>query len=358
MHNAHHLPLFFRVDAGLQMGTGHLMRCLALAQAWHALGGKTFFITKRIAPALRRHLRTAGVSGICEIAAARNDARKTIRFIQANTKGRNPWMVVDGYHFGANYLKQLRSAGMRLLVIDDHAKMPITYADLLLNQNAYASKKLYSFKKLKRPPQFLLGGKYCLLRREFWKRGKNPENQDAAEKVLVTMGGADPYGATIKILKMLAAAGDHRLKLTVIVGANNPRVSLIRHFAQCSKLSIRVVKNVKNMTRWYRWADLAITGGGTTCWELAWAGVPMMTVTLADNQLMITRCLHRGGFAISLGWHDLLDQKKFNRALNQLRSDGLRRRRMRQALQKIIDGQGALRTARAIMTRAKTITGA
>ncbi len=229
------------------------------------------------------------------------DAQQVIEIAQAQDTG---YVTIDGYHFGAEYQKWLKAAGLRLLVLDDNGHADHYYADVVLNQNIHASDALYP----NREPytQLLLGTRYALLRREFWRwRDWQREIPDVARKVLVTMGGSDPDNVTLKILHALEQVELNGLEVTVVVGGNNPHYDALQAAAQRSQHAVRLEHNVTDMPALMAWADVAVSAGGSTCWELAFLGLPSVVVVLADNQRAIVHGLATVHYAVYLGMSNI-----------------------------------------------------
>ena len=161
------MNLLFRTDASVGSGTGHVMRCLALAQALQDAGGHAIFAVADATPALEERLRMEKVEHLRPkvIPGSPDDAKETVELAQ---KKNASWVVVDGYHFGAEYQSLLKAAGLKLLFVDDNGHGESYSADLVLNQNTHARPGLYR----KRDPQtrLLLGPRYAMLRREFTRR--------------------------------------------------------------------------------------------------------------------------------------------------------------------------------------------
>ena len=111
--------LLIRADATVAMGTGHLMRCLALAQAWQDSGGCCCFAIVEAAPALINRLRSENME-IEQITAPPGGEEDGAQLCNLAQNRRAAWVVVDGYHFGARYQKQIKEAECRLLFLYDY----------------------------------------------------------------------------------------------------------------------------------------------------------------------------------------------------------------------------------------------
>ncbi|WP_084568720.1 UDP-2,4-diacetamido-2,4,6-trideoxy-beta-L-altropyranose hydrolase [Chloroflexus sp. Y-396-1] len=334
-------PLLIRTDASVQIGTGHLMRCLALAQAWQDAGGQAVFLMAIKAPALESRLQSEGMEivHLSVQSGSIDDAIQTSYY--AHQVGAD-WIVVDGYHFGTDYQRIIKNQKCRLLLIDDLGSFEYCYADLILNQNVYAHEELYR----NREPytQLLLGTRYALLRREFLKwRGWKREIPDVARKVLVTMGGSDPDNVTLKVIQALQQVDLDGLEAIVVVGGSNPHYEELQSAVQDARSSIRLESNVTNMPELMAWADVAISGGGSTSWELAFMGVPTLTLILASNQRSIAEHLDTMGVVVNLGWYIDVSSMKMAQILTQLLRDPKTRAKMSQCGRQLVDGEGAAR---------------
>jgi UDP-2,4-diacetamido-2,4,6-trideoxy-beta-L-altropyranose hydrolase len=155
--------LLIRCDANLTIGTGHVMRCLALAQAWKNAGGHAAFAMAETTPAVeeRIHAETMEVLPLTESAGSTDDALRTAGLARQNAAS---WVVVDGYVFGLEYQARLKRAGLQVLFLDDIGHAAYYSADLVLNQNAHASQALYPNREAS--TRLLLGPRFVLLRRE------------------------------------------------------------------------------------------------------------------------------------------------------------------------------------------------
>jgi len=208
--------------------------------------------------------------------------------------------VLDGYHFDGVYQRQVKEAGNRLLVIDDMAHLKHYYADIVLNQNLHAEQLRYACEL---DTCLLLGTRYVLLRREFlaWKE-RQREIPEVARRVLVTLGGGDPENNTLKVIQALREVGIPGLEATVVIGASNPHASVLEQAAKQSCIPIRMVRDTKNMPEIMAWADVAVSGGGSTAWELLFMGVPSLLLVVAENQRCIAEYVGNQGLGKISVW--------------------------------------------------------
>ncbi|HSR30804.1 MAG TPA: UDP-2,4-diacetamido-2,4,6-trideoxy-beta-L-altropyranose hydrolase [Anaerolineae bacterium] len=335
--------LLIRADASAQMGTGHVMRCLALAQAWQETGATVCFVLATPALAIEARLSDEGMgTTILDTAPGnKSDAEQTI--VLAEEVGAE-WVVVDGYQFDAPYQRAIKETGLRLLFVDDYGHADHYYADLVLNQNIYARESLYN--KREEYTRLLLGTRYALLRREFWTwRGWRREIPAVARKVLVTMGGADPENVTGKVIKALNQVDVDGLEAVVIMGGSNPHYGELHAVAEGLPFSVRLERNVSNMPELMAWADVAISAGGSTCWELALLGLPAAVLVLAENQRPIAEGLDTAGVVLNLGWNRGLSSVSLAEAVERLLLAGDARAEMARRGRQIVDGHGAGRVA-------------
>lgn len=346
--------LLVRADAGLHIGSGHLMRCLALAQAWKDIGGHVVFVIATEAPALEKRISEEGIElvHVTVKPGSTNDARQTADLAQSEGAS---WVVVDGYHFGAEYQRQIKAAGFRILFVDDYGHAEHYWADIVLNQNIYADESLY----VHRAPytKLLLGTRYVLLRREFLKwRGWKREVPEVARKVLVTMGGSDPENVTLKAMQALGKVDIDGLEAVVVVGGDNPHYESLKKAVQGSRVSICLKKDVKEMPGLMAWADVAISGGGTTCWELAFMGLPSLILAIADNQKLNVTMLKQSGIALTLNLESKDTLAKIGDLLQELLRSKEARMKISQRSRTIVDGSGATRVINIIASNSAPLT--
>lgn len=330
--------LLIRADANTLIGTGHVMRCLALAQAWQDNGGTVTFLMEPGSPSLEQRIRTEGMNvlTITDPPGSKEDAATTDEY--AN-KIEASWVVVDGYQFDAEYHRLLKAHNCKVLFIDDFGHANHYYADIVLNQNIYADISLY--KKYESYTRFLLGTNFVLLRREFLKYSHwHRDIPEVAHKVLITLGGSDPDNITLKIIEALKTVDIDGLEVKVVVGGSNPHVEYI--YDTVKDLSnFTLIKNADNMPVLMAWADMAISAGGSTCWELAFMGVPSILYPIAENQKRITQGLHNVHAAVGLPLGDLTSIENISQFVILLLNNKKMRFDLSQSQRKIVDGTGS-----------------
>ncbi|MCH7594911.1 MAG: UDP-2,4-diacetamido-2,4,6-trideoxy-beta-L-altropyranose hydrolase, partial [Chloroflexi bacterium] len=338
-------PVAFRVDANSTMGAGHLMRCLSLAEACRAQGGEPVFFTATAAEGLVERVRTAGF-GIVQIEPDAPDRGVRAICVWASANKRS-WVVLDGYQFNGAYQLAVAQAGARLLVIDDHVRLPRYHSDLVLDQNLGSEGRRYPVSPRCR---VLLGPRYALLAPGFTDAAVNARTHpERASRVLVTLGGADPDDATSLIISALNPAGStdefpNDLEVTVVIGAANRRRDEVREHAERS--GFEVVENTTNMPGLMADADMAVIAAGSTSWEVCRMGLPTITITLADNQREIAAALADAGVAVSLGWHEGVTEDAVRREVLRLLDDRGERERMSETGRNLVDGRGAARVVK------------
>jgi UDP-2,4-diacetamido-2,4,6-trideoxy-beta-L-altropyranose hydrolase len=328
--------LLIRADAGADIGMGHVMRCLALAQGWIDRGGAVVWATVTDTPTVSARLRAEGIEVVAMTGRTRDeDARELAKL--ARSSGAVA-LVIDGYHFDGAYQERVRTSGARVIVIDDHGHAGRYCADVVIDQNVGADERVYADRAA--GTELLLGARYVLLRREFgaWRHWRR-DVADRAREVLVTFGGSDPCNLTLAVLRVVAGEEVHDIRFTVVVGPANPYRGQIEAVA-AARRDISLAVGVADLAPLMASCDMAIAAAGAVAWELAFMGVPSLVTPVAENQQPIAERLAVAGVAMNLGPPAGLASERTARTLAAVAATPTMRAEMARRGRALIDGRG------------------
>ncbi|MRR56897.1 MAG: UDP-2,4-diacetamido-2,4,6-trideoxy-beta-L-altropyranose hydrolase [Deltaproteobacteria bacterium] len=349
------LRIAIRTDASVEIGGGHVMRCLALAHALRRTGAEICFYTQDAIGNLNSVIASQGfpvsvikLSDGADSTTEMLDARASIAAIQA-AQGRADWLVVDHYGLGATWERSLRIVADQILAIDDIADRSHD-CDVLLDQNYVANYQSRYENLVANSCRLLLGPSYCLLREEFSRVSRRDRSEAASvSRVLVSFGGSDPVNLTALFVRAFKQGNYLNISLDVVIGIGNPHRQEIE--ALCVGLP-QVTLHIQSdsMAELMKKADLAFGAGGSTNWERLCSGVPSVIVTTANNQIALAEALANDGYVIYLGRAEDLTELDFQSALGFLTANSRLLNSMARRGEVLVDGHGALRVARTIIS--------
>jgi UDP-2,4-diacetamido-2,4,6-trideoxy-beta-L-altropyranose hydrolase len=286
-----------RVDASSQIGTGHFMRCLTLANALKQRGVRIRFISRHLPEHLRGMLVAKGhefallnsakndaaldeLAHACWLGVSQaQDATDSIRALSDETWD---WLVVDHYALDVHWESALRRTVKKIIVIDDIADRQHD-CDVLLDQNLYAGMQTRYTGKVPSHCQLLLGPRYALLREEFRQLHEQIEPRNGpVNHILVFFGGVDADNYTGQAVEALSETNIPGLHVDVVIGAQHPCREKIK--AACVQHRFICHVQTDKMAELMATADLAIGAGGSTSWERCCLGLPTLAICTADNQ--------------------------------------------------------------------------
>jgi len=340
------MNLYIRADADAKIGTGHIMRCIALAQAWRDGGGKVIFLSHCESDTLCQRIIDEGFDLISveNPHPDPNDLSQTLAYLEHLSSS---WFILDGYHFTPDYQKAIRDAGIRLLIIDDMNYLPRYHADILLNQNIHAPDLKYNCDN---DTTLLLGTHYVLLRREFLKyRDFNRQIPERAKNILVTLGGGDPDNVTLKVIQALNLIGDPNIEVKIVVGPANQNIEKLHKELILSPFTFHLLPKVIDMPELMKWADMAVSAGGSTCWELAFMSLPKLLVILAENQVEMVEHLEAQQAAVNIGWWNMFSIEQLSAKVNALIREKNLRKSISENASSLVDGKGTSRATKVMI---------
>lgn len=340
-----------RMDASLEIGMGHLMRCLALAYALSAQGVTPIFVYRDYNDYIDKMLRGNNFKGE-KLPAGCSFDEELVLIAQIIKKYKASITVVDLCYNNtlkqvgeyACYLERFKHTGSKLMIIDDLNILPFR-ADVVLNPNYDAEKLPYKNKnKNKNKIIFLLGVKYFLFRPEFIEAAdKQRIIRKQVSRVLITLGGSDVLKVTPKVMRALVQLSRaHPMELVIASGLHRRDNSLFSLLSDFSG-AYRICDGSGNMAELMLWCDLAITAGGLTKYETALTGTPSIIISQAKHQYDLTELFGREGTALHLGFGSQVSEDKIREAIEGLLFDYSRRLNMSLNGKRLVDGKGAQR---------------
>ena len=343
--------LLLRADATPVIGGGHVMRCLAIAQEWLSRpDARVLLVSAELSEPLADRARAEGVEVRC-IDAERGGATDADLTCEIAARTQPCWIVIDGYAFTTEYQSLLRRSASPVLAIDDEVSLPSYDVDVVLNQNMGAESRVYP---MTCGGQALLGSRYVLLRREYLTSSPGLIRH-SANKLVVTTGAADHGDLARSIVDALGQVPRRDLEVRVIAGPLATDEQQWWNDASKRTLGVELVTGGTNMPQLLGWADVAITAAGSTCWELAWLGIPMIAIPLAANQLPIAFALAERGAAVHIDPHRV--RTELGPAVTALLADYDRRRAMSRIARQCVDGKGAARVVDTMLGMGKGASG-
>jgi len=318
------MRFIFRTDASVQIGIGHVMRCLTLADSLRASGAECVFICREHKGNLIEGIRQRGY--LVKRLPIDSNEIKYRDCIDISKSGYYTWLgsewsvdadqtklefgesmidwlIVDHYAIDVRWEQALRSKCRKLMVIDDLADRQHD-CDLLLDQNLGRMKSDYC-SLVPASCNVLVGSHYALLRPEFAKLrdySLGRRTVSKIKKILISMGGIDQGNATGRILKALQGCSlPEDCEITVIMGSNAPWLKEVNFLVSQMNWPTKIKVNAQNMAVLMSNSDLAIGAAGSTSWERCCLGLPTLVFSLADNQIQIAKNLELAGVSIYIG---------------------------------------------------------
>jgi UDP-2,4-diacetamido-2,4,6-trideoxy-beta-L-altropyranose hydrolase len=353
------MNFLIRTDASVQIGSGHAMRCLTLAEGLREQGASIEFICREHPGHLIEFIRQVkgftvhslpfvehdNVPSDSETRHAfwlgsdwQTDAAALAKILKQEQLQPVDWLIVDHYSLGIRWEQNLRSLVNKIMVIDDLADRQHD-CDILLDQNFYLKKNRYQGLVPMHCVQ-LLGPQYSLLRKEFPEARKNlRERTGEIKHILIFFGGSDPTNETQKAVEAVCQINRPDIAVDVVIGQVNPHREQLEHLiTPFSNIQLHV--QVDYMASLMRDSDLAIGAGGSTTWERCCLGVPAITISIAKNQHQLSLDLSDRKVQIYLGFSDSVKSGDIRSQLNSLLSNANQVKFLSENSFSITDGNG------------------
>lgn len=335
--------IYIRVDGNEIIATGHVMRCLSIAEQIRELGAEVTFLVADRSPCPLIAERGFSVEILDTTWDDLNqETDKLCRYI---TKHHVEFLLLDSYYVTKEYLQKLAKC-TKIVYIDDLNSF-LYPVHCLVHYWVFANESAYKlpYQEADMNPEFLVGGRYVPLREEFVY--KPYEVREQVGKVLITTGGTDQLNVAGALLdRIIGDAQLMELQYHVIVGCFNQNKEQLYRLAEAYS-NICLHENVNNMSDWMRDCDMAVSASGTTLYELCACGIPTICLEVADNQKGAV-AWERNGYMIYAGnaYEDKEQcMQKCIKALLQYRDNYELRHDKSVRMQSLVDGNGARRIA-------------
>lgn len=334
-----------RADATAQGGAGHVMRLLGLGEAWTRRGGRAVLLSHQLTPALADRYLARGMQVLALPPQVQPGSQADLDATRQQAAALGARLVlVDGYQFPHDWLDGLRDPAWKVAYVDDFGD-PELPVDATLMPNAGATPP-----PAHRAAVVLAGHRFTPVRSDFRDVPRPQRTFDHRPlRLLLTFGGSDPAGMSLPALRAAVdLARQVPIETTLLLGPAHPDVASVRSLAQQTP-GVRVLHDVADMATLLSGTDLAVSAGGTTCWELATLGVPMLLVQVADNQAVVLGGIAQAGAGMLLPPAQGLSPEALTAGLREFLTAGPQRwQAMSQAGMRLIDGRGADRIADAL----------
>lgn len=362
--------VIFRCDASLEIGTGHVMRCLTLANALRLQGSVCRFVCKGFSGNLQNRIQQDGFEVVslpptlAEIGkdqeesnlpkhfpwlggSWQDDAEQTIAAIGPNKPS---WLIVDHYGIDSRWEKFLRPHVEKIMVIDDLADREHD-CDLLLDQNLVIGRKNRYKNLVKTDTQLIEGPKYALLQKEYaGLASRIAPRYGSISRILIYFGGSDNFNMTELALDAIRDLDQNNLTVDVVINKGNTNFDKVLNKAKKMKM-VNVYWDLPSLAELMANAELFIGACGTTSWERCALGLPALVITIAENQINIARNLHKRGYVRLLGHCDKVKLGKLKLQIRNVLNSNIYFWSRR--CKRLVDGKGTIRVASIISSDAK-----
>ena len=355
------MNICFRVDSSALIGTGHVMRCLALAIALRNRGSEVSFFCRVLPgniinviegmsfkvfklPDFTNKLNRVEYKEKYHqwmINEKRISVKETEKFLLRMQKEID-WFVIDHYALDKELESFIKPYVGNVMVIDDLANRKHD-CDLLLDQNLYMNLETRYQNLVSENTYQMLGPKYVLLRDEFLNARKNVTIRKLPiQNILVFFGGADATNETAKALEAIKMLDAECFKAKIILGTSNNNFETVQKRCE-NNSNIKIFQSINNMSKMIGWADLCIGGGGTHTWERCCLGLPSLTVAIVEHQIEVARILDNMLISKYLGFYKSITHKRIVSEIKELAKSQKQFSEMSSRSMALVDGKGCER---------------
>lgn len=352
-----------RVDASYKIGTGHVMRCLTLANELRKHGARIIFICYEFQGHMIAKLEEYQYV-VHRLPIYKSHDAQTLLINQEHDvyniipilRAQNiDWLIVDHYGLDLWWESQVRLFVKKILVIDDLANRE-HWCHVLLDQNYFASKTEFRYRKLVAEHcRCLLGPQYAMLQPQYAQvRPTLEAHQGHVHRILVFFGGADQSHETEQVLVALNAQQFANIEVDVVIGSNYSNLARMTHLVE-QRPKTRLYQNLPTLALLMKTANLFIGAGGATTWERLCLGLPSIVISVAKNQDEITEVLAKNHFQISLPHNKACTPSDWIHVIKKVIAHPGLLCELSENAKRLVDGLGTKRVSRLILDCEKIV---
>ncbi len=309
------MDVLIRADASAEIGTGHVMRCLTVAELLRQRGCSVTFMMKPLKGNLIQLVQAKGFNVVEQFQTT-------------------DICMIDHYRIDEQWENKIRPFVRKIVVIDDLANRRHN-CDLLIDQNMVSNFERRYDELVPKNCVKLLGPRYLIIRDEFFEaREKLHVRTGEVRRLLIFMGGTDPTNETMKVIQALKQTSFF-YEIDIVVGSGNPYKREIESICKAEGWSYHC--QINYLALLMAKADFSIGAGGSTTWERCYVGLPSSSTVVAENQIDATIKAESLGVVWNVGWHEDVTVETYSRLLHKLKESGCQLRKMSELCLKLTE---------------------
>jgi UDP-2,4-diacetamido-2,4,6-trideoxy-beta-L-altropyranose hydrolase len=342
--------IIFRLDASPSKGFGHISRCLNLAEYLIPYCNLHFIIKTSSVDSVNifiNNRKFIDAINTIEYLDERIDISDDLKITINKTKETKGFLIIDHYDANEEYQLNLKKNNVKWLQFDSHAKNNL-YANIVLHASPGATKELYYPLINHKNTKQLLGPKYAIINKSFYKLRKKVTARKFIKNVFICFGGGDDKGATLKVINSLNNLNFIKYNFKIFISSNNNDFETILKIVS-QRNNFEIFVNQTNIAKEMLSCDIGIIAPGTLSYEAACMGLPMILISIADNQLINSKAWVEMGCAQYIGQLESLDLTQISNALVFYTINHCKINNMSTKCMKLVDGKGPIRVAKQII---------
>ena len=341
----------FRLDAGINTGFGHLSRCLSLAEELLNHASVTLIVKSDSKLRVENFIQENSIATLktdLNFLSLNDNWETEMKILNQKVVKEKGFLILDHYKVNETYQLTIKDLGIKWLQFDSHANQKF-YGNIVLHASPGADTEKYTSLAGNADVKFLLGPEYAIINKKFSDKRKRVKAREKLNKIFVCFGGGDDGGVTYNCLRLINKKLFDSLFFHVFINTENQYLNAIRLLSSKHK-NIKIHINTSSTEEIMANCDAALIAPGTLSYESSCLGLPMILITLADNQNINAIGWESIGAGINLGEKNNFSKEKLNTAIELLINDPDQLWSMSNNCLSAVDGFGAMRVTKEIIS--------